>query len=370
MHILLALEACNGGAARHVLDLGGELAARGHDVQVVWSPDRTNTYFTEQLGALNGVTSQPLPMRRDIGVHDLTSLRGLAAYARKNGPFDILHGHSSKAGALVRLLSVSIPGTRVYTPHAFRTMDPELAPSLRRAYSVIERVLSSRCRFILVGSDQEANAASRIGISREKIRKVRFGVYPPDLLSRIKLRTELGLADEEIAVGFVGRFVHQKAPERLVAAFADIARTQPRCRLVLVGYGEQEVDLRQRVDRSNIGGRVIFAGLRDGAASMGAFDVLAVPSRYESVGYVLLEGVSAGLPIISTDVGVARDLVVNGRNGILVPNVDDAETWRRSLESLLSPAKLCDASRWASKMRREFTIEQMVEDVVGVYTDA
>jgi glycosyltransferase involved in cell wall biosynthesis len=370
MRILLVLEACGGGAGRHVLDLAEGLVSRGQEVHVVWSEERTGTYFSEPLSALNGVVSESLVMRRDVGAHDLTSLFRLAAYARRNGPFDILHGHSSKAGALVRLLPYSIPGYRIYTPHAFRTMDPGLSDVSRVIYSAIERILSQRCRFVLVGSDQESDAAVRIGISRSRIRRIRFGIGAAEDVCRRRIRTELGLEDTDVAVGFVGRFVYQKAAERLVAGFAEVARTQPRYKLVLVGYGEQEADLRYSVDRLNIRDRVLFAGSRDGASSMAAFDVLAVPSRYESLGYVLLEGVSIGLPIISTDVGIARELVVEGKNGTIVPNVDDPKQWREALEYLLTPTHLTEASMWARKMRRRFNVAEMVEDVVATYAEA
>ena len=127
MRILLTLETSGGGSGRHVLDLAAGLSHRGHDVTFVWSPDRAEEKFVQQLQALRAVSSHPLSMRRAVGLNDVASLRALSNYICNESPFDILHGHSSKAGALVRLLPRNVKGARIYTPHAFRTMDPTLS---------------------------------------------------------------------------------------------------------------------------------------------------------------------------------------------------------------------------------------------------
>ena len=81
-------------------------------------------------------------MKRAVGPSDWSSLRVLTKLVRETGPYDILHGHSSKAGALVRLLPRSLPGARIYTPHALRTMDPEISWPAALIYGSAERLLA------------------------------------------------------------------------------------------------------------------------------------------------------------------------------------------------------------------------------------
>lgn len=120
------LESAAAGAGRHVLDLAQGMSQQGHDIIIIWSPDRASPDFIDRILRLPNVSSYSLPMQRAIGWHDIHSLNQLTRLLSDIGPFDILHGHSSKAGALVRLLPRKIPGARVYTPHAFRAMDPNL----------------------------------------------------------------------------------------------------------------------------------------------------------------------------------------------------------------------------------------------------
>jgi glycosyltransferase involved in cell wall biosynthesis len=156
--VALILETSGGGSGRHVLDLAQGLALRGHHVSVIWSPTRAQKDFIEQLDALEGVENLPLVMHRAVGPSDVKSLAALKRLLRGLEPFDILHGHSSKAGALIRLLPKSVPGTRIYTPHAFRTMDPGLKATHRMIYSTIERVLANRAARIVVVSTAEHDA--------------------------------------------------------------------------------------------------------------------------------------------------------------------------------------------------------------------
>ncbi len=305
-------------------------------------------------------------MHRAVGIHDASVLRKLADLIRKTGPFDILHGHSSKAGALVRLLPRNIPGARIYTPHAFRTMDPTIGFTGKVIYSGIERVLSYFCKSIIVGSEQEADVAARMGIDKTKIRKILFGVDGSALPSRAKARDALGIGPDELVVGFVGRFVHQKAPERLINALPRLAN--PNTKLVLIGSGELEATLRNLSLSLGVAENVIFAGVRDGQASMPAFDVLAVPSRYESLGYVLLEAAVAGIPIVSSPVGVAADVIDIGRNGLIVANADDPNAWRTALDTMTEPRALQEAFNFARNRHFSFSIEKMVDDIEDVYT--
>jgi glycosyltransferase involved in cell wall biosynthesis len=367
LHVAHVVEAFGAGCARHVIDLSRGLKAAGHRVAVIYSPLRAEAGYVDELHRLDGVAVHPLAMRRSVGLHDLTATLGLARLLRALGPFDVLHGHSSKAGALIRLLPGSIPGARIYAPHALRTMDPELGRTGRLFYGTIERLLAPRAAAILAGSPQEVREMEMLGIRRTRIRTLQFGVTPPPLPSVAEVRARLGLAVEDVVIGFVGRLVEQKAPARAIRALARI--DQPGVRLVMVGGGPLEAALREMARDEGVADRVMFAGWQHAQTTMPAFDVFLMPSRYESTAIVLLEAAAAGTPIVSSPVGIAEDLLAL-EPGHLVANTDDPAPWAAALSELLEPANLAAAKRRAARLLGTRTEEAMISQLLGFYHEA
>ena len=113
LRVLLAMEAAGGGVGRHVLDLAEGLLRRDHDVCLIYSTDRAEEWCSKAIQAMPALVTRRLPMRRAVGADDLRLTLQLRRLIDAMGPFDILHGHSSKAGALLRLAAI---GKR---PHAF-----------------------------------------------------------------------------------------------------------------------------------------------------------------------------------------------------------------------------------------------------------
>ena len=308
-----------------------------------------------------------MPMRQTPSLHDLTALQGLNKIILSHGPFSILHGHSSKAGALVRLIPTSIPGARIYTPHAFRTMDPKLSPGLNLCFGLAEGLLSLRCDHIITGSKQEFCAGRSLGIPKAKMSIVINGIDPPVLPTRSEVRANIGLHDKDLIIGFVGRLEQQKAPERAIRALYALNNQQSK--LVMVGAGSLEKTLRSLVDELNLHTRVTFTGLRNGQTTMPAFDLLIVTSRYESMGYVFLEANAANLPIVTTPVGISREVILEGKTGCIVPNTDDVRPWARTLNEVLKTNTLEEFKRNAANRKKTFSLNQMVDETIKIYKD-
>jgi glycosyltransferase involved in cell wall biosynthesis len=117
--------------------------------------------------------------------------------------------------------------------------------------------------------------------------------------------------------------------------------------------------------------RTLFTGQADGPVLMSAFDVFALPSRYEGFPYVLLEAAGRGLPIVTMAVGGAGIVVAEGWNGFIVPQGDDPAPLARKLGTLLSDATLRRVMGQRSVERAAgLTVEKMVERTVAVYREA
>lgn len=370
LRVLLVTEAASAGVGRHFLDLAGGLKQAGCDVVGVYSSARSDAQFRNRL------TSEDLPpmislnMRRAVRLSDAWTTLKLIRLARKHGPFDIIHGHSSKGGAYARLAARWLGIPSVYTPNAFVTMDPTLRPLKRRIYAQIERLLARKSQAIIAVSHEEAEHAKSLGIARHKIHVVANAIAPPQLPTREEARRTLGIQPEWTVIGFVGRLSSQKAPEVLLRAFAAALPMHPEVRLAMIGDGPLEAESRQLAATLGIDQRVLWLGNQPGQAAMPAFDLYCLSSRYEGLPYVLLEGIAAGLPIVATNVSGVSMVVKAGENGIVVP-IDQPTELAQGLTRLLSDQPL-RTSMGASSLARShsLTLSGMVEQTIAVYHQA
>ncbi|MGV8939219.1 MAG: glycosyltransferase family 4 protein [Allorhizobium sp.] len=371
LRLLQVLEPSGGGSGRHFVDLCQGLQARGHAVTAVYSPVRAEARFVAELDGSALAATIAVPMRRAVGPWDATALAAVHRIIRDNGPFDIIHGHSSKAGALTRL---RLPGRhvpRIYTPHAFRTMDPHLGRGARLVYGSVEillgRLLSDR--IICVSKDEYSHALSFGIAAAKKLRVVINGVKTPPNDRRAILRAAMELPSNALVFGFVGRLSRQKAPERLVAAFAEIAAKMPHAYLLMIGSGELELELKARIDASGLAARVRLRSDLPGSDAIQCFDILVSPSRYEAMSYVMLEAAAAGKPMILSDVGGVSTVLDDGVNGIRVPNCDDPAALA---EAMLAFADADRRQRFAAAAMQRchgYQLDQMVEQTLQVYRD-
>jgi glycosyltransferase involved in cell wall biosynthesis len=284
------------------------------------------------------------------------------------GPFDIIHGHSSKAGALARL---RLPGRhvpRIYTPHAFRTMDPGLGAVGRKVYGSIEKLLarSFTDRLICVSADEYAHARA-LGMPRDRLTIVVNGVETPPTDRRDAIRAAHGIPADALVFGFVGRLCHQKAPERLVSAFQRLAGQVPNAHLLMIGSGETAGAVRRQVDASAHFNRMHLTAGLTGPQTMAAIDVLVMPSRYEAMSYVMLEAAAAGKPLILTDVGGASTVLTDGQNGVLVENDDDPQHLAHAMLRLADPARLARHTAAAIARSRDYSLERMIGETEAIY---
>lgn len=363
LKIALVLETSGGGSGRHVLDLAEGLAGQGHDVTVIWSKLRAQDDFAARLAAMDDIRALPVEMHRAVGVADLASLRALAQTLRQHGPFDVLHGHSSKAGALVRLLPRKIPGKRVYTPHAFRTMDPTMGARAKRIYGTIERLLAPRADHIITVSRAERDHAIGLGIREKRLNIVVNGAAMPPAL-RGDARDAMGLAPQDVAVGFIGRLDDQKSPIRFVQAVSLAVHKAPRLRGLVIGDGP----LRQVAEAENVAGACRFLGWQDGPALFPGLDVFCMTSHYEAMPYTLLEALHAGVPIVTTAVGGVAETVSDAENGFVLATDCTPEALGERLVQLANDTALRQSfgSR-ALELARDRTIDNMVRETVEIY---
>lgn len=142
------------------------------------------------------------------------------------------------------------------------------------------------------------------------------------------LRGPLGLTGAFPVVGYVGRIMPEKDLETWLRAAAVLALEQASARLVLVGDGRDGKTQRQLealAQSLGIGERVIFTGYRrELLPAYASFDIFLLTSRREGLPNSLLEAMAMGVPVVTTDVAGAKELVVDGQTGFVLPQGDVA----------------------------------------------
>lgn len=151
--------------------------------------------------------------------------------------------------------------------------------------------------------------------------------------ARARVRAELGLVGNQLAIGHVGRFVTQKNHTFLIDMFSEVSKIRRDAVLLLVGSGELKPFIESRVAERGLSDRVMFLGQRDDVDRLyQAFDAFVLPSFYEGLGLVGIEAQRAGLPCFLSD-RIPKEADVTGSCKFL--SVDIVSEWKKSLAAVL-----------------------------------
>ncbi|MEO7278212.1 MAG: glycosyltransferase [Sphingomicrobium sp.] len=309
LQICHVIESASGGSAAVMADLALHAVERGHRVDIVYAPGRADQTLLERLRAA-GCGLRPCRMQRSIGLHDARDAFVLWSTLRSLGKIDVIHSHSSKAGALSRLLRPGLTAAQIYSPHGFYTMTGK-APAY---IGTVERLLGRMADRIIAVSKSEADHGVSLGIPRDRLIVIPNGIDPYAPLPRSEARARMGLCEQAFVVGFVGRFVDQKDPASAVAVI-DLVDRAHSVTLAMIGDG----DLRAAVERTaaTAAHPVRVLGAMAARPLLSAFDCLLCTSRYEGMAVTFLEALNCGVPIVTYSVAGADELVVEPATGFV-----------------------------------------------------
>ncbi|HTK50743.1 MAG TPA: glycosyltransferase [Gemmatimonadaceae bacterium] len=376
LRIVLVCEAAGGGVGKHVLDVAESLPSLGFDVLLVHSVRRAEPQFAARLAqhTRHGYRVATVDVGRAPGPRDVAGVLQLRRAVREFGGADVLHGHSSKGGALARLARWGCARRVFYTAHGFYAQAPSLPSAVRRLYGFAEHALALATDQVIAVSNEEKQVARTLGIPERKLAVVENGIWLRDdaelARDRATARAALGLTDAEVVIGFVGRLAPPKTPELAVETFGRIRRSHANARFILVGDGPQAPEVSEALAAHGVAGATTW--LRDavGRDMLPAMDVLLVTSQYEGFPYVMLEALDAGCAIVTTPVGGARDCVVHGRNGAIV-NEPTPDAFSTAVEQFIESPDALRAARTVSRTHaHNFEIERMINRLATLYRNA
>jgi glycosyltransferase involved in cell wall biosynthesis len=194
--------------------------------------------------------------------------------------------------------------------------------------------------------------------------------YPTDD-DRARAREALGVDEGDFVVGIVARLSPEKAHQVLFKAVARCAASEPRLRMIVIGGGPREDELRELACQLGIDSRTSFFGSRrDVPELLPGFDVACLSSVYEGVPITLVEAMAAGLPVVATDCGSVAATVEDGVQGYVVP-VGDVEVFADRLRTLARDPVLRSRLGRSGRARveAEFPIEATARGYQGLLTE-
>ena len=362
LRILHVLRSPVGGLFRHVLDLARGQAARGHQVGIVADASTGGERADAALASLSphlalGLTR--IAMSRHIGASDLAAQRHVAARARETNA-DVLHGHGAKGGAYARL--VGTRAIRVYTPHGGSLHYSRSSP-LGLMYLTLEQVLMRRTELFLFESRYGRDAfTAKIGTPRALVRVVHNGVTQDEFAAVTPRPDATDLV-------FIGELRQLKGVDVLIDALALLAPQGP-VTATLVGAGPDEGQFRAQVERLGLSSSIRFAGAMPAREAFALGRLMIVPSRAESLPYIVLEAAAASVPLVTTRVGGIPE-VFGEQSTRLVPPGDAAALSDAIRAARADPQQLANETlTLRARVQAAFSADVMTEAVLAAYEEA
>jgi glycosyltransferase involved in cell wall biosynthesis len=368
LRIIHCFRAPVGGLFRHVLDLSGEQAARGHDVGYIIDSSVADSLTEDRLAKAAGhlkLGITRVPMGRLPGPRDLATSRAVSNVASELRG-DVLHGHGAKGGAYARLAArqLRLDSRNVatfYTPHGGSLHYPLTSPQ-GLLYTAIEKFLARYTDGLIFESDFIRRVYNkRVGAGRVPERVIPNALQPGDFTSR---QSSPDAAD----FLFIGELRHLKGVDVLLRALAAIAAERP-VRAVIVGAGPDADAFKSMSRELDLDGLVEFPGAMPARAAFPLGRCLIVPSRAESMPYIVLEAAAAGMPLLATDVGGIPEIVSCTDTPLMPPG--DVDALARAMQGFLDApeeAEAC-AGRLKKAVAARFTVERAADDVLAFYAE-
>ncbi|MFH0911425.1 MAG: glycosyltransferase family 4 protein [Planctomycetota bacterium] len=367
-----------GGAQENtLLSVLGQQARPGYEVALLTGPTAGPEGNIVPLARAQGmrIEEEPLLTRPVRPLQDWGAYRSLRRRVRRMRP-DVVHTHSSKAGIRGRWAAWAegVPFV-VHTIHGL-PFHPYQGWLANRMYVAAERLAARRCHAIVSVADAMTAQALAAGVgSPAQYTTVYSGMETEPFLRRDRdmraLRARWGLGEGDFVIGKVARLFELKGHEYLFEAFARVVKRHPASRLFLIGDGIRRERYERLARAGGFGGRVTFAGLvprEEIPEAIAVMDMVAHCSLREGLARVLPQALLSEKPVASFDVDGAREVVLPGRTGFLLPP-RDASALESAIESVIrEPEKARAMAREGCRLCRErFDWRRMVDSLCALY---
>ncbi len=366
LRILYVFRAPVGGLFRNVFDLIRALAARGHQIGLICDSQtggERGERLLAELAPLLPFGIQRLPMHRNPHWTDVQALRMVDGLVRKHR-VDIVHGHGAKGGLYARLSGLTMGRNRpirCYTPHG-GSLNYYPGSKAHRAFMLVERVLERTTDLFLFESQFITDRYAEFVCQTRRPKVVALNG-----LHRHEFESVLPHPDATDLL-YVGEFREAKGIDTLVEALFQLAARGNCPTITMVGSGPSEAPIRELIKARGLEASFRWRGVTPASEAFRLGRIMVVPSRFESLPYIVLEAVAGQLPLISTHVGGIPEVLPHDYRYLIPPN-DPSRLAAAMQDAVQRPyADLkADAARLSAEIQTRFTVPLMVETVEGAY---
>jgi len=282
---------------------------------------------------------------------------------------NIIQTHGYKGHLIAYVLSKLFGFKWVAWAHGWTSENAKV-----RFYNKIERFCLKRADVAIAVSPKLYEHISDFRGAKKKTRMILNAVEEGELPSDIggvATRAKHGFSKDDLVLGCFGRFSPEKGQEVLLEAFARVVPEYARAKIMLVGSGQEEVNLRALAVRLKISDKVVFCGYQRAMQDYyEAADVVVMPSHSEGLPNVALEAQAAKKAVIATDVGGVREIIQDGVNGQVVP-ADDRQALAKSICEVVGnhQLRLQYAQKGYEMLYPKFSPERRAMEIINVYQE-
>lgn len=369
LRILHCFRSPVGGIFRHVRDLAEQHSRAGHEVGILCDSTTGGSYEDALFDGIRphlalGLTR--LPIQRSVSPSDLRSVSQSFTKVRSLRP-DVLHGHGAKGGAFARVIGsrLRVSGSRVarlYSPHG-GSLHYAVGSLPGRFYFGIERMLE-RCTYSLVFvSDYERRTYfEKIGEPRSCWQLIYNGLRDSEFAA-------VGMPSEAADFLYIGMMRDLKGPDVFIDAFEHAETLCGRTlSAVMVGDGDDRPRYLETIRQRGLAQRITMHPAMPARAAFAMAHTVCVPSRAESMPYIVLEALAAGKPVVATNVGGIPE-ILGARNPALATPGDPAALAVLLARAAVEPEWLAAAMPDASAFRSRFSAGTMADGMLALYRD-
>jgi L-malate glycosyltransferase len=363
---VLSITKSTGGLSHYNTELCKRLDPEHFDVHVICLSDN-NIVYAEKLREM-GIDATPMAMKRyAISLtSDVRLLNELRRFLKQNN-YDVIIGHGSKAGFLVRVLE-RITGTPAIYALASMSFVTRIHGRKAHIYRQLERLGALAGGHIVTVAHATRNALLENSIIRpNRVTAIHTGIDLEKFnrtLTRAEAKIALGLDPERHVIGWAARLAPQKGPMDFVEAARRIIEVVPDVQIFMAGEGDLADEVDARIDVYNLRDNLIRAPWQtDVPAMLSAFDIYMLSSYWEGLPLSVLEAMAMGCATVATAVDGTVEVIEDGQSGYLVPAGDDVAMADRIVK-LITDGEHRQQIATAGRRRVEthFHVDRMIKE--------